>query len=52
MSEENKAVVRRVWEEIANQGNFAVADELIAPLTSYIVRRVHSSFAVQRDLSN
>ena len=31
MSEENKAVVRRVWEEIANQGNYAVADELFAP---------------------
>ncbi len=29
-AEENKAVVRRVWEEIANQGNFAIANELIA----------------------
>jgi steroid delta-isomerase-like uncharacterized protein len=30
-AEENKAVVRRVIEEIFNQGNLDAADELIAP---------------------
>jgi steroid delta-isomerase-like uncharacterized protein len=30
MSEQNKALVRRVFEEVENRGNFAVADELIA----------------------
>jgi len=28
--EENKAVVRRVWEEVANQKNLALVDELYA----------------------
>ena len=28
--EENKAVVRRTWEELFNQGKLATADELIA----------------------
>lgn len=28
--EENKAIVRRTWEGLFNQGNMAVADELIA----------------------
>jgi predicted ester cyclase len=32
--EENKALVRRCWEECFNQGNLAVVDELVAP--SYI----------------
>lgn len=29
--EENKIIVRRLYEEFFNQGNLAVADELIAP---------------------
>jgi steroid delta-isomerase-like uncharacterized protein len=31
MSEENKAVVRRLIEEVWNKGNFEVADEILAP---------------------
>ena len=31
MSEENKALVRRVIEELFNKGNLDLADELIAP---------------------
>lgn len=31
MSGDNKAVMRRVYEEIFNQGNIALADELITP---------------------
>lgn len=30
-TEENKAIVRRFFEEILNKGNMAVADELFAP---------------------
>jgi hypothetical protein len=30
-TEENKAIVRRLWEEAWNQRNFDVFDELIAP---------------------
>lgn len=30
MSEENKAIVRRFYEEFANQGNLSVAEELVA----------------------
>jgi steroid delta-isomerase-like uncharacterized protein len=33
-TEENKAVVRRIWEEILNQGNLALVDEIIA--TNYV----------------
>lgn len=29
--EENKAIVRRTWEELFNKGNLPVADELISP---------------------
>ena len=29
--EKNKAVFRRTFEELFNQGNFAIADEVIAP---------------------
>ncbi len=29
--EENKAIVRRTWEELFNQGKLATADELISP---------------------
>lgn len=29
MSEENKAIVRRLWEEVFNQGNLDVVDEII-----------------------
>ena len=31
MSEENKAVVRRAFEEVANEGDMATVDEIIAP---------------------
>ena len=31
MSEQNKTVVRRLFEELWNKGNLPVADELIAP---------------------
>lgn len=31
MSEENKAIVRRFYEEFANQGILSVAEELVAP---------------------
>jgi steroid delta-isomerase-like uncharacterized protein len=31
MSEQNKAVVRRLLEEVWNKGNLSVADELFAP---------------------
>ena len=33
-TEENKAIIRRIYEEVFNQGNLAVADELIA--TNYV----------------
>ncbi len=31
MSEENKTLIRRYYEELFNNGNLSVADELIAP---------------------
>jgi hypothetical protein len=31
MSEQNKAIVRRVFEELWNQGNLLVADQLFTP---------------------
>jgi steroid delta-isomerase-like uncharacterized protein len=31
MSEENRAVHRRLWEEFRGQGNVGLADELLAP---------------------
>ena len=31
MSEQNKTVVRRLFDELWNKGNLPVADELIAP---------------------
>ena len=34
-AEENKALVRRCWEESFNKGNLAVVDELVAPTFSW-----------------
>ena len=31
VSEENKAIMRRIYEEIFNEGKLELADELIAP---------------------
>ena len=31
MSEENKAIVRRFWEDAFSTGNLAVVDEIFAP---------------------
>ena len=31
MSEQNKALVIRITEEVANRGNFSVVDDLVAP---------------------
>lgn len=31
MSEQNKVVMRRIYEEFWNQGNFAALDELVSP---------------------
>ncbi len=33
-TEENKAAIRRSWEEVMNKGNLAVADEIMA--TNYV----------------
>ena len=33
-TEENKAAIRRIWEEVMNKGDLAVADELMA--TDYV----------------
>ncbi len=30
MSEQNKAIIRRFWDEVGNKGNLAVVDELLA----------------------
>jgi hypothetical protein len=30
MSQENKAIVRRLWEEFIGKGNINVADEIVA----------------------
>ena len=30
-AEENKAMIRRMTEEVTNKGNLAVADEIMAP---------------------
>ncbi len=35
MSEENKAVMRRFYEEFVNAGNLAVAGETSPPIASY-----------------
>lgn len=35
-TEENKAIIRRVYEEVINQGDFAVADELFP--SNYVYR--------------
>jgi len=39
MSEHNKANVRRLFDELWNKGNLAVADELIAPTYITTMRR-------------
>ncbi len=35
-AEENKAIIRRVWEEVFNKGGLAVADEIMA--ANYVYR--------------
>lgn len=42
MSEQNKAVVRRVIEEIVNQGNFSLISELVSPQYAYFEPTVGS----------
>ena len=36
-AEENKAVVRRLVEELVNKGDLAVVDEISTPISSIIV---------------
>ena len=44
MSEENKALARRVVEEVWNRGNVAVVDETFAPdYTEHNPRRARTS---------
>ena len=45
--ERNKAVARRVFEEILNQGRFQVADEIYAP--DFANHGLHRNFSLQED---
>ena len=45
--EMNKAVARRVFEEIFNQGKFQVADEIYAP--NFVNHGLHKNFSLQED---
>ncbi len=42
-TEENKAIYRRIWDELLNKGNLAVVDELVAP--SYVFHDPQGSFS-------
>ena len=44
MSEENKAMVRRVVDEVINGGNMGVLDELFAPGLAEETKREFASF--------
>ena len=39
MSEANKAIYRRAWQELMNQRNVAIVDELFAP--NYVLHDPH-----------
>ncbi|MGD0734278.1 MAG: ester cyclase [Terracidiphilus sp.] len=45
--EMNKAVARRVFDEIFNQGKFQVADEIYAP--DFVNHGIHKNFSLQED---
>ena len=40
MSEENKALVRRWFEELVNQGDLGVADEIVAQAQGWIHQKL------------
>ncbi len=44
MSEENKAMVRRVVDEVINEGDMGVLDELCAPGLAEEMKRMIASF--------
>lgn len=44
MTEENKAMVRRVVDEVINEGNMSVLDELCAPGLAEEMKRMIASF--------
>jgi len=39
MSDQNKAIVRRLFEELWNKGNLSVADQLFSPTTLTMILR-------------
>ena len=43
-TEENKAMVRRVVDEVLNEGNMSVLDELCAPGLAEEMKRMIASF--------
>jgi len=44
MSEENKAMVRRVVDKVINEGNMGVLDELCVPELAEKMKRMSASF--------
>lgn len=47
VQDQNKAVARRVFEEIFNQGKFQAADEIYAP--DFVNHGLHRNFNLQQD---